>query len=235
MRIFSIIITFGLFLNASEYFAKLEPVETYNIKASTSGQVVYINNEIEGLNANNSTIIKLDSNVDEIDLKQTNNKIKTLGQIIKIEKSTLKKILKIRAKSQLDKDNQKIKVLNLENQLGDLVTKKAILEDKLDKKNLVEKSHYISNINVKVGDFVNAGTLLYTAEDLTKAKLEIFIPMSEAQNIKTKRIYIENRVTDYKINKIYKVADTKHISSYKCEIIIDAPKSFSHLVKIEFK
>ena len=235
MRIFSIIIAFGLFLNASEYFAKLEPVETYNIKASTSGQVVYINNEIEGLNANNSTIIKLDSSVDEIDLKQTKNKIKTLGQIIKIEKSTLKKILKIRAKSQLDKDNQKIKVLNLENQLGDLVTKKAILEDKLDKKNLVEKSHYISNINVKVGDFVNAGTLLYTAEDLTKAKLEIFIPMSEAQNIKTKRIYIENRVTDYKINKIYKVADTKHISSYKCEIIIDAPKSFSRLVKIEFK
>ncbi len=235
MRIFSIIIAFGLFLNASEYFAKLEPVETYNIKASTSGQVVYINNEIEGLNANNSTIIKLDSSVDEIDLKQTKNKIKTLGQIIKIEKSTLKKILKIRAKSQLDKDNQKIKVLNLENQLGDLVTKKAILEDKLNKKNLVEKSHYISNINVKVGDFVNAGTLLYTAEDLTKAKLEIFIPMSEAQNIKTKRIYIENRVTDYKINKIYKVADTKHISSYKCEIIIDAPKSFSHLVKIEFK
>ncbi len=235
MKIINLIIVFSLYLNASEYFAKLEPVEIYNIKAAVSGQIIYVNNKIESLNANNSIIVELDSSVDKIDFKQTKYKITTLSEIIKIEKNTLNKFLKIRAKSQLDKDNQKIKVLNLENQLADLIVKRAILEDKLTKKKLVEKNNYISNINVKVGDFVNAGTLLYTAQDLSQAKLNIFIPMTHAQNIITKRIYLDDKITNYKINKLYKVADIKHISSYKCEIIIDAPKSFSHLVKIEFK
>jgi hypothetical protein len=158
-----------------------------------------------------------------------------MKKIISIEKSTLKKFKKIRSKSQLDKDNQQIKILNLENQQSDLITKKAVLIDKIKNKNLKELNNYISDIVVKVGEFVNTGTLLYTTADLTKAKLEIFIPIQDAININNKIIYVDNKQTKYKINKLYKMANTKHISSYKCEIIIDAPKSFSKLVKIEFR
>ena len=92
----------------------------------------------------------------------------------------------------------------------------------------------INNINVKLGDFVNAGALLYVADDLSKAKVEIFLPIDKAKVQSSKVIYINGKETTYKINKLYKVADIKHISSYKCEIIIDAPKKFSELVKIEF-
>ena len=235
MKILGLIVSLGLFLNASEFYAKLEPLETYNVKASVSGQVVFVNNKVEGLTSSNSVIVELDSVVDKTDLKQTKAKLKTLEEIVKIEQNTLKKFNKIRSKSQLDKDNQKIKVLNLENQLSDLVTKKVTLEDKISKKLLKEKTNYISNIEVKVGDYVNPGSLLYTASDLTKAKLEIFIPIKDSTKYNSKKIYIDGKLTEYKISKLYKVAHSKHISSYKCEIIVDAPKVFSKLVKIEFK
>ncbi len=235
MRILSLIIALNLFVNASEYFAKLEPLETCNIKASVSGQVVFVNDNIKGSHTKNSTIVQLDSNVDKAELEQIKNKLKTIKQIIKIEQSTLKKFQSIRSKSQLDKDNQKIKVLNLHNQQSDLIIRKVTLEDRIIKKDLKETNNYISDINVKVGDFVTTGTLLYTVVDLSGAKVDIFIPISKASNLTSKKIYIDGKETNYKISKLYRVADVKHISSYKCEIVIDAPKNFSKLVKVEFK
>jgi len=235
MRIISIIVCFSILLNAQEYFAKLEPLEVYNVKSSVSGKVIFVNNQIKGLNALNSTIVKLDSKVDVVELKQTKKKLRIIMQILKIENKILQKFTKISSKSQLDRDNQKIKILNLENQKSDLLVKQAMLEDKIKNKNIQEENNYISNINVKVGDFVNAGSSLYTSSDLSKSKIEIFIPIDKAKEIVNKTIYLDGLVTQYKINKLYKIADLKHISSYKCEIIVNRPKNFSKLVKIEFK
>ena len=103
MRILSLIITLNIFLLANEYFAKSQPLHEYNVKSAVSGQVIYVNNEVEGVDAQNSIIVRLDSMVDQIELTQTNNKLKTIEQIITIEQSTLEKIQKIRSKSQLDK------------------------------------------------------------------------------------------------------------------------------------
>jgi hypothetical protein len=235
MRIISIIVCFSILLNAQEYFAKLEPLEVYNVKSSVSGKVIFVNNQIKGFNSVNNTIVKLDSKVDVVELKQTKKKLRIIMQILKIENKILQKFTKISSKSQLDRDNQKIKILNLENQKSDLLVKQAMLEDKIKNKNIQEENNYISNINVKVGDFVNAGSSLYTSSDLSKSKIEIFIPIDKAKEIVNKTIYLDGLVTQYKINKLYKIADLKHLSSYKCEIIVNRPKNFSKLVKIEFK
>jgi hypothetical protein len=235
MRIISIIVCFSILLNAQEYFAKLEPLEVYNVKSSVSGKVIFVDNQIKGFNSVNNTIVKLDSKVDVVELKQTKKKLRIIMQILKIENKILQKFTKISSKSQLDRDNQKIKILNLENQKSDLLIKQAMLEDKIKNKNIQEENNYISNINVKVGDFVNAGSSLYTSSDLSKSKIEIFIPIDKAKEIINKTIYLDGLVTQYKINKLYKVADLKHLSSYKCEIIVNRPKNFSKLVKIEFK
>ncbi|RLA81771.1 MAG: HlyD family secretion protein, partial [Epsilonproteobacteria bacterium] len=178
MKIISAIIFLSVFVNATDYFAKLEPLETYNIKSAVSGQVIFTNDNIEGSISHNSIIVTIDSEIDKIDFKQTTNKLKTLTKIITIEKSTLKKFKNIRSKSQLDKDNQQIKILNLENQQSDMIVKLASLKDKISKKELKEKNYYISNINVQVGDFVNPGSLLYTASNISKSKLEIFLPIN---------------------------------------------------------
>ena len=220
---------------ASEYYAKIEPISTYNVKSSVSGKVLYVNKNIESTNIQKETIVKIDSNINKIDLKQSKIKLKGLKDILALEKSTLNSFKKVSSKSRFDKDNQKVKILNVTSSISDLETKVASLKDLISNKTLNEQNRYIYNIAVEIGDYVNPGTLLYTAMDLSKGKLEIFIPISKANDIKNKTIYLNGNKTDLKISKLYTVADTKHISSYKCEINIPKPKEFSLLTKIEFR
>ena len=116
-----------------------------------------------------------------------------------------------------------------------MIIKIENLKDTIKNKKLIEESNYIFNIAVKKGDYVNTGTLLYEAKDLSKAKVEIFVPILEIDDIKNKSIYIDGKKSDVKINKIYDIADSTHISAYKVELILENTKTFSRLVKIEFK
>lgn len=232
--LFSLLIL-SSFSFAIEYYAKIEPINTYEIKSSVSGKVEFVNKDYEAKNTKNTLVLKLDDKVNKIDLKQAKLKLKNQKEILKIEKSTLQKFKRISSKSQFDRDNQKIKILNMSSSISDLETRIATLEDMIKNKNLYENNSYLYDIAVEVGDYVNPGNLLYTAMDLNKGKLEIFIPISDIQNIKEKSIYLDGVKTDLNISKIYSVADTKHISSYKVEIIIPKPKQFSKLIKVQFK
>lgn len=222
-------------LFAIEYYAKLEPVNNYVIKSSVSGKIVYTNDKIEGYKANNTLVVKIDSKVHEIELKESKNKLNSLNEMLEIEQMNYGRLSKISSRSAFEKDNQKIKVLNLKSQRSDLLIKIANLEDIVKNKRLVEKDTYIYNIVVKKGDYVNPGTILYEAKDLSRAKVEIFVPISEVESLEKKTLFINGVKSELKVDKVYKVADAKHISSYKVEIIIPEVKSFSKLVKIEFK
>ena len=220
---------------ASEYYAKLEPIESYQIKSAVSGKVIYSNSKIEGLKANNSTIIEIDSMVNKVELEQSRNKLKYIDEMIKIETNNYDRLNQVSSKSAFEKDTQKLKVINLESSKADMIIKIETLKDTISNKKLVEKSNYIFNIAVKDGDYVNAGTLLYEAKDLSKGKLEIFVPIAQIDEIKNKEIFLDGEKSNIKISKIYEVADATNISSYKVELILENIKTFSRLVKVEFK
>lgn len=232
------LLIFLLFLNisfANEFYAKLEPIESFQVKSSVSGKVIYSNSKIEGKKAKNTKIIEIDSYVDKIELEQSKVKLKAINEMIKIENKNYNRLLKITSRSGFEKDNQKIKAINLQTIKADILIKIANLKNNIKNKKLVEKDNYIYNIAVKKDDYVNPGTLLYESKDLNKGKLEIFVPISDIEKIRNKQIYLDGKKTDLKIAKIFDVADSRHISSYKLEIIINNPKTFSRLVKIEFK
>jgi len=231
--IFCFILVNSLF--ASEYYAKLEPIESYKVKASVSGKVVYSNSKIEGFKANNSRIIELDSKVNQMDLAQSRNKLKYINEMIAIENNNYNRLKKVSSKSAFEKDTQKLKIINLRSSKADMIIKIENLKDTIKNKKLIEKMNYISMISVKKGDYVNPGTLLYESMDLSKAKLEIFVPILEVEDLRNKTIYIDGVKSDIKINKIYNTADTQHISSYKVQLLVPNVKVFSRLVKIEFK
>lgn len=220
---------------ASEYYAKLEPIESYQIKSAVSGKVIYSNSKIEGLKANNSTIIEIDSMVNKVELEQSRNKLKYIDEMIKIETNNYDRLNQVSSKSAFEKDTQKLKIINLESSKADMIVKIDILKDTISNKKLLEKSNYIFNIAVKEGDYVNPGTLLYEAKDLSKGKLEIFVPIAQIEEIKNKEIFLDGVKSDIKISKIYEIADSTNISSYKVELILDNVKIFSRLVKIEFR
>lgn len=220
---------------ASEYYAKLEPIDSFQIKSAVAGKVIFSNSKIEGLKANNSTIIELDSEVDKVELEQSKNKLKFIDEMLRIEQNNYDRLNQVSSKSAFEKDTQKLKVINLESSKADMIIKIENLKDTLSNKKLVEKSNYIFNIAVKEGDYVNPGTLLYEAKDLSKGKLEIFVPISQIEEIKNKDIYLDGIKSDIKILKIYDVADATNISAYKVELIVEDVKTFSRLVKIEFR
>jgi len=236
MKFFALLLLATNFLFGIEYYSKLEPINTYVVKAAISGKVIFSNDEIEGKVVNKKTkIIELDWSLNDIELKQTEKKLEVLNSMLEIQDKNYNRLNKISSKSAFEKDTQKIQVLNLESSKSDLLIKIATLKDSIKNKQLFESNSYIYNISVKEGDYVTPGTLLYESKDLSKGKLEIYIPISDYKDINEKEIYIDGKKSDLKINKIFKVADSKHISSYKCEIIINNPKVFSRLVKIEFK
>jgi hypothetical protein len=74
-----------------------------------------------------------------------------------------------------------------------MIVKIDTLKDTIANKKLVEKSNYIFNIAVKDGDYVNPGTLLYEAKDLSKGKLEIFVPIAQIGEIKNKEIFLDGQ------------------------------------------
>jgi archaellin len=221
---------------SQEYFAKVEPITTYKVKSSVSGQVTYVNSALEATELKKSElIVKIDDAVNKIDLKQSKIKLVNLQKIQSLEQENLERFQKVSSKSKFDKDNQRIKILNVVSTISDLKTRIATLEDTIKNKNLYEANRYIYNIAVEQGDYVNPGTHLYTAMDRSKGKLVVYIPIDQADTIKQKDIYIDGEKTDLKISKLYTVADEQYISSYKCELHLPNPTSFSSLKKIEFK
>lgn len=235
MRVISAIIFLSFSLFANEYYAKLEPLQSYVVKASVSGEVIYSNEKIEGKFANKSLIMEIDSEVDKINLQQTQKKLEAYNHMVQIERKNYERLKQVTTRSDFDKDSQLQQALNLEASRADLVIKIAELKKSIENKRLFENNRYIYNISVKEGDYVTPGTLLYEAKDMRKAKLEIFVPIAELNDVKEKSIFLDGEKTDLKIDKAYDVADSKHISSYKVEIIVPNPKQFSRLVKIEFK
>lgn len=220
---------------ASEYYAKLEPIDSFQVKSAVSGKVIFSNSKIEGLKANNSTIIEIDSLVNKVELEQSKNKLKFIDEMLEIEKNNYNRLNQVTSKSEFEKDTQKLKVINLESSKADMIIKIENLKDIISNKKLIEKSNYIFNIAVKEGDYVNPGTLLYESKDLSKGKLEIFVPITQIEEIKNKEIFLDGVKSNVKISKIYDVADVTNISAYKVELILEDVKIFSRLVKIEFK
>jgi len=222
-------------LFAQEYYAKIEALNAYSVKAAVNGKIIFSNTKIEGMFAKNTLIIQIDDSLDLMDLKQSKYKRSLINKMISIEDENYSRLKKVSSKSIFEKETQKLKVINLQSNKADLDTKIATLKDRIKNKKLYEKSNYIFNIHVKEGEYVNPGTLLYESKDLSKGKVELFIPIDDAKDIKKKLIYVNDKKTNLKISTLYEVADAKHISSYKAVIILEDVKKFSSLAKIEFK
>jgi len=253
-----------LIVLAKVHYAKVEPYETITLKAATSGQVIVSKIDLEGTAIQNQTIIQIDDKLDKINLdsskkslKLIENMINTNQMILQSLKETLSRqeqyynrIKDIGSASQTQKNNAfyaytnaqtqyystKEKLDSLKKQKLDISYKIATLKDQIAKKSIKLTNHFLYKLMVNQGDFVAPGTPLAKINDLSKAKLVLFLENDEIKDINNKTIYINDKATNHKVSKIWLVADEKFISSYRTEIILDDPKEpFSTLLKVEFK
>ena len=138
--------------------------------------------------------------------------------------------------STTQKDNAFYSFASAKTQYLDMQYKIAQLEDSIEKKSIVLHHMYLYEIMVRKGDYVAPGSPLAKVVDTSRAKLVLFLEPAELEQIGQKTVYLNGEKTDYKVDKVWRVADEKFISSYRAEIYITAPKgSFSKLMKVEVK
>jgi multidrug resistance efflux pump len=252
------------FLFAKVHYAKVEPYESVVLKSAVSGLVIGANYDLEGKSVISERIIHIDDNLDILNLNNSKQNIVLLKDMLKLNRdiaSSLrntmqrkeayyKRISKLSTASKTQKDNAysaysaaktqylstKEKIISLQKQIFDMQFKVAQLKDTVEKKSITLKDKYLNKLLVRVGDFVAPGTPLARVEDIKRAKLILFLEANELNGLASKSIYFDGNKTKYKIDKVWRVADEKFISSYRAEIVISAPKDiFSKLIKVEIK
>ncbi len=263
MKIFLLLFT-PLFIFAKVHYAKVEPYESVVLKSAVSGLVIEVDLDAEGSMVTSKRVIHLDDNLDKINLEDAKKSIKLLEKMlginqeiatslngtVKRQESYYSRISRLSTASKTQKDNAyssftsaktqylstSEKIVSLEKQILDMKYKVAQLKDSISKKSVVLENKYLYKLIVRKGDFVAPGSPLAQVEDASKAKLVLFLEPEELEDIEQKIVYIDGKKTEYKVNKVWRVADEKFISSYRAEIYIPAPKnSFSKLVKVEIK
>ena len=253
-----------LFVFAKVHYAKVEPYESVTMKSAVSGLVMEVDLDAEGTMVTSKRVVRIDDMLDIVNLKDSKKSIELLTEMLNINKniatglngsvkrqeSYYRRLSKLSTASKTQKDNAysaftssktqylntREKIISLQKQILDMQYKVAQLEDMISKKSIILENKYLYQLLVRVGDFVAPGSALVKVEDASRAKLVLFLEPDELEHIEQKIVYLNGKKTEYKVDKVWKVADEKFISSYRAEIYIPAPEgSFSKLMKVEIK
>ena len=263
MKILLLFFFFLSSLFANVYYSKVEPYELRKISSNVSGEVLFTDEDMLGKKLSNKPYIIIDSQLDRDELASINEKLKyykktlqnnevilkNLENTLKLKRKNYERVKSLKIRSQIDKDNEYYNLVNSENSyittqkeintlkinIADLELRKKQLLKTIKDKRLNEKGFVLYSIDVKPGQVVSFATPLATIADTSKALLTIYLDDEDLKNLDKKIVYINDKKSDYKIDRVVRIADTKNISKYKAQIIIKAPKIFSKLVKIELK
>ncbi len=250
-------------LLAKEHYAKVEPYEVKTISSNVSALVLRADETKEGMLLEGSDYIVLDDTLDVVELKKIRQKmtllrktvaynkeiIQNYQELLKKKQRNFERIKNLKIKSSVEKDrefydliasqnqyiNTQKELANITVQLNDLQLREAVLKKSIKDKHISNKGWMLYDLLVHQGAFVNPSTPLARLADVSKAKLVIYLNRDEIVDSLEKTIYINGVKSSYKIAKVWRVADEKHLSSYKAEIVMDAPKIFSNLVKVELR
>ena len=248
---------------ANIYYSKAEPYELRKISSNVSGEVIFTNENMLGKKLSTKPYIIIDSQLDKDELNAIKQKLKyykkilennkvilaNLEKTLELKRKNYKRVKALKIRSQIEKDNEYYNLINSENSyistqkeisnlkinIADLELRKKQLLKTIHDKSLSEKGFVLYSIEVKPGQVVSFATPLATIADTSKALLTIYLDDEDLAHLDKKKVYLNDKKTDYKINRVVNIADTKNISKYKAQIIIKAPKIFSKLVKVELK
>ncbi len=263
MKFFIFLLLLFSFSFAKVYYSKLQPYEIRDISSNVAGLVLFSDEDMIGEKLGDKAYIIIDDELDKKELHYVQQKLSFLENMIQINKNVLKnlekslekkqqnyeKIIALKTKSAIEKDQEFYDLVNTQNQLlstkkeiqnlqvqrADLRLKEAYLVRSINDKNLKAKDFVLYSILVKPGKVVGVSTPLAQIADTSKALLSIYLDEDDLRNVKEKTVYINGKKTEYKISRVLHIADSKNISKYKAQIIIKAPKIFSKLVKVELK
>ena len=263
MRFFLILLLPLLLLHAKEYYAKAEPYEIRTIASNVAGQVIFADETQEGKMLKKDAFVIIDDELDRIELKSIASKLELLQFTLELDQKlklnyeetlgrkqvNYERIKDLKIKSSVEKDKEFYdliasqnaligidkEIASLKTQMNDLALRRAQLERAVSDKHIHAKGMVLYELMVKEGQVVGTATALAKVADVSKALLTLYLTQEEAATAQEKVIYLNGQKSNYAFARIWDIADEQHLSSYKAQIIIDAPKRFSSLIKVELR
>jgi len=240
MKTIYILIFLSVALNASTYLAQIEPYENIKIKSEVSGTITFVDRLKEfSLIKKNTLLLTIDSKEESLSLRNMQDSLNIQNRILEIHKENYKKKSKVKHISDYEKSQEHLFVLNSKQTIANLRKSIKSLEYRKSKKIFNINNIYLNEIFIHKNEFVEQGDLLYELYDFSKSKLQVFIKASDINQIRNKKVFVNNIQDDFKIEKVSKVRDTRKISTYKVILIKENLKtnnfSFGQVVSVEFK
>ena len=229
---------------AIEYSSIIEPYQKYILKSDVSGKVIFSSFEKElSVLEEAEILIEIDATKEKIKLKAYKQKYSnTLDISHNLEKNYLT-VSASKNKSDYEKRIEYLNLLNTKNNLFDLKLQIEDLEDTIQRKQVsIPPNMYLNKIYVYKDDYISPNNILLDYYDISKQKINVYVLPEDYLNIKSNdsiKIFINNKLSDFKINKISIKKDDNKLSTYLLELINNNPNnnsfSFGEAVIIEFK
>lgn len=222
-----------IFLFANNYIAKIEPKDEFSIYANTNGEIIFLDKTKE-MSMVNGVIVRIDNALEKENLNLYQTQLKFLNEKLVILENYYNKYKTITGKSDYEKDEKYMQIIELKNSIKNLELSITNTKDILNKKEITLNNLYLKEFIVNKYDYVNAGTKIATAYDTSKAKLVLYLNKEDYKDIKSKEIHLDGKKSNVTIKKLDITPDKTFISAYKAEIEIDS-KDFGQSVNVEFK
>jgi multidrug resistance efflux pump len=232
MKKYLLILLTPLIVFAQTYMAKVEPYEEFIIYSQSSGKIVKLDKNDE-TKVVTKTLVQIDDSLEKRQLAIFEQQLKLYDKKLNILENSYNKYIKIRGKSQSDKDDKLYEVIDLKISIESLKASIAQTKDSINKKTVNIKNLYIKEFNVNNGDYVSIGKEVATAYDISKSKLVVYVSADDYKNIINKKILIDEKDGIATIEKINKTIDDIYVSAYKVTLILE-DKNFGKVMKVEF-
>ena len=232
MKKYILLLLTPLLLTAQSYMAKVEPYESYTLYAQSAGQIVKLDKNDE-TKVINKIAIKIDDSLEKKQLSIYKKQLALYMKKLDILESSYTKYIKIKGKSQSDKDDKLYEVIELKITIETLQANINEIEDSLEKKSIKVDTLYLKEFTVNKGDYVSVGKELATAYDISKSKLIVYVSSDDIKDIKNKTILINGEKDKANIEKIDKTIDDVYVSAYKVTLITQN-QNFGEVLKVEF-
>ena len=232
MKKYLLLIITPLILSAQTYMSQIEPYENYTIYSQAAGEIVKLDTNDE-TKVVSKMLIKLDDDLEQSQLGIYTKQLSLYRKKLEILEDSYSKYIKIRGKSQSDKDDKLYDVIELKISIESLLLSIKDVQNTINKKTISVKNLYIKEFKVNQGDYVSIGSELASAYDVSESKLVVYVSADDYAGIKNKKILIDDKSDLAKIEKIDRVVDATYVSAYKVTLLIDS-NEYGKVLKVEF-
>jgi len=233
MKKYLLILITPFILLAQSYIAKIEPYEEFIIYSQSSGEITKLDKTDE-TKLVDKRVVQLDDTLETDQLLIYKKQLDMYFEKLSILQNSYNKYIKIRGKSQFDKDEKLYELIELKISIQNLKSTIKELQYTISKKAVYVKNLYLKEYLVDLGDYVSKGTKLASAYDISKSKLVVYVSQDDYKGIKNKKVFINEQADKAYIEKVDITADSTYVSAYKVTLIIDS-KEFAKAVKVEFR